>query len=280
MYFRTRLARRHTLYEVGRSGMMYTQAIEDWKSGFRNYPLWTRLALSDIRMKYRRTAIGPFWITASTGLTICAITLVYSKLLGSDLAEFLPFGAAGIISWYFIASGLTEGCNAIVADASIYKSTVTPYSNAILRMLTRDLIIFAHNLLIFIIIALILRINFLPNLPEFMLSVVLVTINIGWMATALAVITTRYRDVQQIIGALITILFLITPIFWDKKTLSTSWIYQMNPFTYFIDALREPLIGGPDWASSCLVLSGFAVVGWLLALTIFQYGRNRLVFWL
>jgi ABC-type polysaccharide/polyol phosphate export permease len=231
-------------------------------------------------MKYRRTAIGPFWITASTGLTILAISLVFSRLLGRTMAEFVPYGAAGIISWYFIASALNEGCSAIVSNASIYKSISAPYSYAIFRMLTRGLIVFAHNFLIFVVVAITFQINFLAAIPQFLLGLILVVINLGWMVTVLSVMTTRYRDIQQIIGALVTILFLITPIFWEKKAISATWIFQLNPFTYFIDAVRIPLIGGDGWGTACLLLCGFAFVGWTIAMFVFDYGHRRIIFWL
>lgn len=259
---------------------MLADALEDWRDGIRNYDVWMHLAVSDIRMKYRRTAIGPFWITASTGLTILAISLVFSRLLGRSMADFVPYASAGIISWYFIASALNEGCIAIVSNATIYKSISAPFSYAILRMLTRGLIVFSHNFLIFVVVAVVLGINFLPNIPQLLLGLVLVTINLGWMVTVLAVLTTRYRDIQQLIGAVITILFLVTPIFWEKKALSETWIFQLNPFTYFIDALREPLLSGDGGGFACLVLCGFAVVGWTLAMVVFGYGQRRIIFWL
>jgi len=255
-------------------------ALEDWREGLRNYEVWLHLATSDIRMKYRRTAIGPFWITASTGLTILGISLVFSRLLGQSMAEFVPYSAAGIISWYFIASCLTEGCDAIVSNGNIYKSISAPYSYAILRMLTRGLIVFAHNFLIFVIVALTLQINFLPAVPRFLVALCLVVINLGWMVTVLSVMTTRYRDIQQIIGALVNILFLITPIFWVKGALTDTWIFKLNPFTYFIDALRAPLIGGDEWGSACLMLVLFSIIGWTLTMFVFAYGQRRIIFWL
>ena len=146
---------------------MLSDALDDWRSGLRNYDVWVHLAVSDIRMKYRRTAIGPFWITASTGLTILAISLVFSRLLGKSMSEFVPYASAGIITWYFIANALNEGCIAIVSNASIYRSVSAPFSYAILRMLTRGLIVFAHNFLIFVVVALVVGINFLPQLRSF-----------------------------------------------------------------------------------------------------------------
>ena len=108
----------------------------------------------------------------------------------------------------------------------------------------------------------------------------LLLVNLGWMVTALSVVTTRYRDVQQLIGAVITILFLVTPIFWEKKALSATWIYELNPFTYFIDVLREPLLGGDGWSTAVLMLSAFAVAGWTVAFAVFGYGQRRMIFWL
>lgn len=255
-------------------------AIADWREGLLNYKIWLHLALSDVRLKYRRTAIGPFWITLSTGLLIVAISLVFSGLLGRTFSEFVPYGAAGIISWYYIASGMSEGCVAIVSNSNIYKNLPAPFSFTVLRLLVRNLIVFAHNFLIFVAIAVILQINFLPSLPKFLVSLALVTINLAWIIMVLSVLTTRYRDIQQMVGSSISILFLVTPIFWEKKALSATWIYRLNPFTYFIDALRVPLVGGDGWATACFMLVVFAIVGWVVALSILGYCRKRIAFWL
>lgn len=265
---------------AARSAHVVSEGLADWVEGLRKHRVWMHLALTDVRLKYRRTALGPFWITASTGILILAISAVFSQLLGRKLSDFVPFGAAGIIAWYFIASVLAEGCLAIVSSATVYQSIPAPYSLSILRMLFRNLIVFAHNFIIFVALAVLLGINFLPAVPALLVSLLLVTANAGWMATLLAVLTARYRDVQQLVSSAISILFLVTPVFWEKSALEASWIFVFNPFTYAIDAIRGPLIGADGWGKACVVLACLAPLGWLAAVGVLGATRRRIVFWL
>ena len=73
----------------------FRRALLDIWDGCRRRNLWTTIGLHDIRQRYRRSVIGPFWITLSTGIMIGALGFLYSHIFKIDMKEYLPFLAAG-----------------------------------------------------------------------------------------------------------------------------------------------------------------------------------------
>lgn len=87
----------------------YKRAFGDLTTGFRQRELWLHLGWQDIKQRYRRSVIGPFWITIATAVQATAMGLLYSVLLDVNLTEFLPHVAVGLIIWNFINAAILEG---------------------------------------------------------------------------------------------------------------------------------------------------------------------------
>lgn len=61
-------------------------AWSDLKRGFAQRELWLALGWQDIKQRYRRSTLGPLWITISRAVMAIALALLYSQLFGIDLA--------------------------------------------------------------------------------------------------------------------------------------------------------------------------------------------------
>ena len=80
------------------------------------------MGLFDIRKRYRRSVLGPFWITISLGAFILGLGFIYSPLVGGGTASFLPFVAFGFIAWQFISQLVLDGCNVFIANGPSFSS--------------------------------------------------------------------------------------------------------------------------------------------------------------
>jgi len=69
---------------------------------------WRALAAGDIRSKYRRTVLGPWWITATNAITALIMGLVAGRFLGADMKTYLPHFMVSMTIWSFISSSLNE----------------------------------------------------------------------------------------------------------------------------------------------------------------------------
>lgn len=81
----------------------------------KNIDLAMILGWHDIRSRYRRSVIGPFWLTISMGVMIACIGLVFGGIFNTPMDEYLPFLTAGIILWTFITGTINEGCTAFIS---------------------------------------------------------------------------------------------------------------------------------------------------------------------
>src|SRR5690348_3195559 len=125
-------------------------ALSDIKEGLSKWQIWLLLAWQDIRLRYRRSTLGPFWITLSMGITIGMTGLLYGSLFHIRMIEYFPTFASGMLIWSFISSSLSEGSNIFIESESFLKRIRLPYSTFVFRTVTRNLIIFLHNFVIYI----------------------------------------------------------------------------------------------------------------------------------
>jgi lipopolysaccharide transport system permease protein len=241
------------------------------------------LGWQDIRQRYRRSILGPFWLTISMGVMIATIGLVFGQIFNSPMKVFLPFLAAGMILWGLIAGIIIEGCDCFIAAEGIIKQLPIPLFVHVLRMIWRNILIFAHNIIIFplVLLAVGRPISWLAflSVPGLLVAVA----NLTWVALLLGVLCTRYRDLSQIIASLLQVLYFLTPIMWMPSSLPSQagkYLVDFNPMAHMLSIVRSPLMDQMPSQSDWLVSVGICVVGWALAL--FMYGRykRRIAYWL
>src|ERR1700760_2653627 len=133
----------------------FTRARGDLVDGFRRRELWLHLGWQDIKQRYRRSVLGPFWITIATGTTAVAMGGLYSKLFHLDLAVHLPYVTLGLIIWNLINASILEGADVFVANEGLIKQLPTPLSVHVYRLGWRAVILFGDNIGIYLIIAII-----------------------------------------------------------------------------------------------------------------------------
>jgi ABC-type polysaccharide/polyol phosphate export permease len=137
--------------------LMLSQSLRDIAVSLERHQLWRTLGWADIRFRYRRTVLGPFWLTLRTGVMVFAIGLLYAGLLHQDISSYLPFLAIGIIICNFFSTSTNEGCSVFIGAAGFIKAYAMPLSIYVLRLLWRNIIIFLHNFVIVIVIWTIFR---------------------------------------------------------------------------------------------------------------------------
>jgi ABC-type polysaccharide/polyol phosphate export permease len=250
-------------------------------AGFRAWPVWVLMGWDDIRQRYRRSVIGPFWITLSMGLFILVLGVIYSRLFHVKLEDFLPYLTVGFVVWGFMSAAANDSCIAFIDASRIIKQIKLPYSVYVLRVVWRNFVIFLHTIVIFIPVAIFFKIQ--PNLTMLyeIPGLLLVGANLIWLTTVIAILSTRYRDIQPIVGTVIQLGMFATPIMWNVNALGDSKIVaEVNPVYHLIEITRAPLLGMAPEPRSWLVACGLAVVGSALAIALMVRSSRRIVFWL
>src|ERR1700682_586658 len=90
-------------------------------AGFRAWPVWVIMGWDDIRQRYRRSVLGPFWITLSMGAFILLLGIIYSRLFHMELENYMPYLSVGYIVWGFMSAAINDSCIAFTDTARIIK---------------------------------------------------------------------------------------------------------------------------------------------------------------
>lgn len=242
------------------------------------------LAYQDIRIRYRRSVLGPLWITLSMAISVFSMGFLYSHLFHHNMATYFPFLASGMLAWALISVLITDATEGFISSTGLIKQIKLPYSVYVHRIVWRNFLIFFHNLLIFIPIVIIfhktthLNFNTLLLIPH----LAILYINAFCYGLILAIICARYRDLPQLIKSLIQIIFFLTPVMWSPQLLPDEYqtLILCNPFYDFIELLRAPLIGTTLPGLEYAIIGITTLLGLGVSIILFSKYRARIIYWL
>lgn len=255
---------------------------QDILGSLRKWEFWFYLGWNDIAKQYRRSFIGPVWITLNSAIFIVAFGLVGAQLFKHPLEEYLPYFCAGQILFSFFTNLLNEGCNVYSNAAAFLKQTPYPKTAFVFRVVWRSLILLAHNFVVILIVLLWSGHFSEVAWPMFILAM-LITVLSGLFAVAiLGALAARFRDIPLIISSIMQIAFFVTPVMWRPEQLTerAQILVVWNPLAAYLDILRQPLLGGTASGTSWLMVFGMLVtmaVGFVL---LYRVARRRIVYWL
>jgi ABC-type polysaccharide/polyol phosphate export permease len=263
------------------SGEGWRAAAEDFSAGASRTWLWGALAWNDIRHRYSGSVLGSLWITANIALLTLCLTFVFAGPLGASHGRYAPYVAIGLVLWYFVQSTLAEAPNVFVGSAETIRHSPLPLSIQVLRVVWRNILIFAHNVVIIPLVLIAFGITPHPSLLLGLVGLLLLAVNLVSATVILGLLGARFRDIQQVMASLLQLLFFITPIVWFPAVLSGRGgsIAAMNPIYAFIDVVRAPLLGGVPAPASWPVAIGVTVAGSAVASIAFARFRHRVAYW-
>lgn len=258
------------------------RAYADIFQSFCAWRIWHTLAYQDIKQRYRRSVIGPLWLTLGVGVNVTCIGVIWGNLFGFDAERFIPYLALGLIYWDFMTSVINSSCSVFYGNARFILQIKKPFFVYVIWMIWRQILIFFHNFLVFLVIIFVFDVNLWDTLYLVPFAFVLLVITITPYALILAVVSTRYRDIPPIVSSIINVMFFVSPILWSRDQLGergVSWI-DLNPLTHVLEVVRDPLLGIEPRMISWVVFCGVAVIGWGCAVALLARFRHRISYWI
>ncbi|WP_241228332.1 galactan export ABC transporter permease subunit Wzm/RfbD [Corynebacterium hylobatis] len=265
----------------------FRAAWNDLVRGFQQHELWLQLGWQDIKQRYRRSTLGPLWITIATGVMALALGLLYSMLFQIPLAEFLPHVTVGLIMWGFISGCIKDGADIFIDNEGLIKQLPSALSVHVYRLVWRQALFLGHNLVIWVLLMLIfprpLGWEVLMAIP----AMAILILNGVWVTMFFGIVATRYRDVAPLLEAMVQLLFYVTPIVWTTQTLKEqggdiaqrALLAEINPLFHYMEIIRAPLIGQPLAAYHWWIVLACTAVGLILALLAMKQWRFRVSYW-
>ena len=255
-------------------------ALSDLKKGIANYDAWVYFAINDLKQKFRRSVLGPFWITLNMCILIVTIGIVFSNLFNQNIWQTLPYIALGIMIWGFISTTLNESAVSLIEAGPFIRSIPLPICHHLFRVIMRNIIILGFNFTIYMlmVVANVLELGY--TILLFVPSLLLLLITLTNISIIFAIISARYRDLPQIISNLLQIMFYFTPIFWTvDRFANNSKLITCNPFYYLIDILRSPLLGIVPSLNNYIICICMCLLTMIIALTLYSRTYSKIVYW-
>ena len=256
------------------------QAIGDLRDGARLWRLAWRLGWLDIRLRYRGSMLGPFWLTLSTGVMVTALGILYAKLFHMDVREYLPFLALSQVLWAYMATLVGEACTTFTQAEGVIRSVRMPLFVFALRTLVRNLLVLAHNIVVIVVVFAIFQawpgwhaVLVMPGLLLWVVDSLALTLLLGGLCA-------RFRDITPIVNSIMQIAFFVTPVIWKPEQLGDyRFLLPLNPIYDVLEVVRAPLLGDPvsplAWLGAIVFSTTLCGLSWAF----FVRARGRVAFW-
>jgi len=256
-------------------------ALTDLKDGIGSIYIWPLLGWLEIRQRYRRSLLGPFWLTISTGVMLAGMGPLYSMLFGQPMAAYLSHLAVSLVVWLLIAGLINDACTTFILAEDYIKQMRLPLTVHVMRSVWKNLIIFAHNLVIVAVVMMF----YPPRLDWHLLlapvAVLVIAVNGIWAGIVLGLVCARFRDIPVIVTSLVQVAFFLTPVFWLPGMLGRHrWAADVNPLFHFLEIVRRPIMGEETSAFSWMMVLVITFTGCALMLLLFRRYRGRVAYWL
>ena len=255
-------------------------AWSDWWAGTRNAELWWTLAWYDVVLRYRRSMLGPLWLTLSTGALLAGMGPLYATLFKVPISTFFPHLTLGIIFWTFFTATINDGCAVFINGAQYLKQPGFSASALVWRSLARNMLQLAHTIVLYLPVALWAGIPLSPRMLLFLPGFAIVVINLHALTLTLGILCARFRDVAQIVASSLQLLMFLTPVFWFPSSLpGRSHAILYNPLAQLLDVVRLPLLGDIPAPGTIRFLMAFTVLNVSIAAAVYRLCRRHLVYW-
>ncbi|MDQ1402007.1 MAG: type transport system permease protein [Actinomycetota bacterium] len=242
--------------------------------------LLRNLTVRELKVRYKRSAIGFLWSLVNPLLQMAVFSLVFGKLFSASktIPQFPIFFIVAFLPWAFFQGSVQNSTGAIVGNANLVKKVYFP--REVLPVATM-LAQFVHLLLAELVLFVVLAIggnDFLPYLPVFVIATVIVVVLATGFAMLFAALNTAFRDVQELSGVLFLVWFYATPVVYPLSLVPSKWrwVLSLNPMTHVVRLYRYalypvPRAGGFAWPPVTVVAAGaaFAVAALVLGYVVF-----------
>ncbi|KJC36139.1 glycosyl transferase [Bradyrhizobium sp. LTSP885] len=203
------------------------------------------LAWSDMRHRYVRSLLGPFWMSIQMAIMVAVLGSVIGHFSNASAVARLPMLAASLTAWTFLNSVVLDATTALQNSASLIKDRALPPVIFLLQCTFRQALFALHNAVVPLILWLALTprdisgaLVALPGLVLFIVCTLALSLVLGALAT-------RYRDIKPIIESSLTLAFLSSPIIWTPEMIDRgSRVMRFNPLTHLFAIWRDPLATG------------------------------------
>lgn len=213
-----------------------------------------QLVKKDLKAKYKNTLLGYVWSIGNPLMMAYILNVAFSGVMGVQTKNYILFILSALFAWSWFNIGVIGSAGCFIYNAAIIKKVNLP---RFLIPLSATLTEGFHFVLSLPIIMFFLWLHDFPifysswlfGLPLLLLATEIITYGLALMVSS---INTIFRDMERIVGLLLTMLFYLTPILYPSRTIPEDYkiFFELNPMANLIDMWRNLFMDGSfNWGA-------------------------------
>ena len=251
---------------------------------YRYRDLVRALVARELKVRYRRSAIGFLWTMLQPLLTMLVLQLVFSQIFAVRLTygNYPIFALAGILFWNFFSQSIVASMNSLRGNAQLLQKLPVPKTVFPLATVLSGVVNLVFALVPLLAILLVTGHPIRPALLFLPISIFLValfTLGAGLLLSPMAVF---FSDVVELIGVLLMLLMYLTPVIYPIEIVPEHmrWVVRYNPIRSILEVFRDPIYQGEvPPLSHFAVCFGIAVLAFVLGAWVFRKSSDRIPFY-
>lgn len=254
-------------------------AFDDISKAARLYRVWIALAHEDIGDQHRRTTLGPLWMLVNYFAFVGTFVFVFVTKDASN-PSYIAYVAIGMLVWFYLTETITMSVSLFQREASFIQGTTLPLFVYVMRLTMQCIIRAGYSLAGCVLVLLLGGFGINTNWLLSFLGLLLIILATPAFVIVFAFLGAFFPDSEFIVGNLMRVGMFFTPVFWvySGQEGVQKYAYHWNPFTYFLEGVREPITAGIFPMHSVMVTGYICLGTWVIALLLLGRYRKRVVF--
>jgi ABC-type polysaccharide/polyol phosphate export permease len=248
----------------------------NFKNNFYYY-IWT--AYLEIKLKYRRSIIGPWWITISSIIVILALSVTFSALFNVSSKEIILWITISLIMWNYIQM-LINDSTSLFENSPLGSVKIEPLDLVLINVI-KNIILLLQNSILFLVVAIFFNLEVSLISLFSLIGLIMVTISSVGLQIIISIGCLRYRDISHIIQNLLFLVFIVTPIFWRPEFLEGRklFIIDYNIVYHYMETVRSPILENKINYNSTIISFLCTFVFIFIGYIIYNKTKNKIVYW-
>jgi len=243
------------------------------------------LVARDLKVRYKRSAIGFVWTMLQPLLMMLVFEIVFSSVFRfkMEVGNYAVYALSGVLFWNFFSQSIVASMNSLRGNAGLLKKLPVPREVFPLATVISGVLNLVFALIPLFLILVVTRHPLTPALlflPVAIFLAALFTLGAGLLLSPLAVF---FSDTVELVGVLLTALMYLTPVIYPKEIVPEKylWIVRYNPLRSILETFRDPIHQGEIPPLSHLsVCAAIAVAVFILGAWVFRKTSDRIPFYI
>lgn len=265
------------------AGVTMIKSLSEISEVMRYKELVWNLVIRDIKVRYKRSVLGFFWVMLHPLLMMIVLSMVFSELFHIATKNYAVYVLSGFILWNFFSQSTSCALTSFTGNRSLIGKIYLPKSVFPLSVILSGLVHFLFSLVPLFAIFFISGIPLNPEIIMLPMLILVVMIFSFGIALIIATLTVFFHDTRYIYDVLLIAMMYATPIFYPESIVPEKYafILYLNPLSYFMDIFRMLLYAGRQHLYTTMgygfaFAAGALILGW----TIYRRYEGRIIYYL